>query len=612
MNDATDRAVFDSRRFLAGLTSRPGVYRMLNDRSEVLYVGKAGNLKKRISSYFSRQNRDPKTAALVSQIAAIEITVTNTEGEALLLENNLIKELRPRYNIMLRDDKSYPYIHLSSDQTFPRLGFHRGGRSGKGRYFGPYPSAGAVRASLNLLQKVFPVRQCEDSFFRNRSRPCLQHQIKRCTAPCVGLVTPERYAEDVRHAEMFLTGRSRQVVNELAREMEQAARKLRFERAAELRDQIATLQRIQEQQQLEGGDADLDILACVVAHGAACVNMVTIRDGRNLGDRAFFPKVAGQTSPEDVLGAFIPQYYLEREAPRELLVNARVLDKTLLEIALTERHGHRVTIRQPQRGTRVEWLKLAATNADLALRRRLATRTNVQERFEAMQAVLELPELPERIECFDISHTRGEAAVASCVVFDSGGPVKSDYRRFNIKDITAGDDYAAMHQAVLRRYSRIQKEAGKLPDLLLIDGGAGQLKRVAEALDELGLQDLPVVAVSKGPDRRVGEETLIRRGADRALQIATDSPALHLIQHIRDEAHRFAITGHRQRRARKREQSVLEEIPGLGPKRRQALLTRFGGLQALRRASPRDLASVPGISQTLAQAVYNHLHDTSS
>ena len=603
----SDKPAFDAKAFLRTLTTRPGVYRMVGADGEVLYVGKASNLRNRVSSYFRNSGQSVKTRSLMGQVATVEVTVTRTEGEALLLENNLIKSLRPRYNVLLRDDKSYPYIYLATDHEYPRLAFHRGARRGKGRYFGPYPNASAVRESLSLLQKIFRVRQCEDSFFRNRSRPCLQYQIKRCSAPCVRLPSPEEYARDVRHTELFLEGRSSEVIDELARRMEDAAAHLEYEAATRYRDQIATLRRVQERQYVSGERGDLDIVAAVVRGGSACVQLFMVRGGRNLGNKTFFPRVPEAATAEEVLEAFIPQYYLERDPPPEILVNEAPPEAALLESVLAERSGHKVGLRARVRGERARWVDLALSNAEHALEARLASRAGMARRVEALQQALDLDEPPQRIECFDISHTRGEATVASCVVFNAEGPLKSDYRRFNIEDVEPGDDYGAMAQALRRRYTRLKQGEGKLPDLLLIDGGKGQVAAVVGVLEELQVEGVQIVGVAKGSERRPGLEVLHVAG-DGEQRLAPDSPALHLIQQVRDEAHRFAITGHRQRRSKARSTSPLEAIPGVGPKRRQQLLRQFGGLRELARAGVEDLLQVKGISRELAQTIYDAFH----
>ncbi|QLC77459.1 excinuclease ABC subunit UvrC [Pseudomonas sp. LPB0260] len=603
-------AEFDASAFLATCSGRPGVYRMFDADAKLLYVGKAKNLKKRLASYFRKSGLAPKTAALVGKIAQVETTITANETEALLLEQTLIKEWRPPYNILLRDDKSYPYVFLS-DGEFPRLGIHRGAKKLKGRYFGPYPSAGAIRESLGLLQKAFLVRQCEDSYFKNRTRPCLQYQIKRCKGPCVGLVEPAEYAEDVRHSVMFLEGRSNALSDELSANMQQAAMALDFERAAELRDQIALLRRVQDQQSMEGGSGDVDIVAAMVNPGGACVHLISVRGGRVLGSKNFFPQVAIEEEGSEVLLAFLAQYYLgsqERDLPGELIVNALHEDFPTLIAAIAEARGRELSISHRVRGTRARWQQLAVTNAEQALGARLASRQHVAARFEALAEALDMDELPQRLECFDISHSSGEATVASCVVFGPEGPLKSDYRRYNIEGVTAGDDYAAMHQALTRRFSRVKDGEGKLPDILLVDGGKGQLAMAREVLEELAVPDLILLGVAKGATRKPGLETLYLNDAAHEFTLPGNSPALHLIQQIRDESHRFAITGHRARRGKARRTSSLEQVAGVGPKRRRELLNHFGGLQELTRASAEEIAKAPGISKKLAESIYAALH----
>ncbi|MBK3867369.1 excinuclease ABC subunit UvrC [Pseudomonas stutzeri] len=601
---------FDSSAFLAACSGRPGVYRMFDAQAKLLYVGKAKNLKKRLASYFRKTGQAPKTAALVAKIAQVETTITANETEALLLEQTLIKQWRPPYNILLRDDKSYPYVFLSAGE-FPRLSIHRGAKKEPGRYFGPYPSAGAIRESLSLLQKAFFVRQCEDSYYRNRTRPCLQYQIKRCKAPCVKLVDPQEYAEDVRHSVMFLEGRSNALAEELSRNMEKAAMNLEFERAAEIRDQIGILRRVQDQQSMEGGSGDVDIVAATVSPGGACVHLISVRGGRVLGSKNFFPQVAIEESVSEVLQAFLEQYYLgasERDLPGELIVNAVHEDFATLIDAIVELRGLELTITHRVRGTRARWQQLALTNAEQALTARLANRQHLSARFEALAEALELDEPPMRLECFDISHSSGEATVASCVVFGPEGPLKSDYRRYNIEDVTAGDDYAAMHQALSRRFRKAAEGEGKLPDILLVDGGKGQLNMAREVLEELAVPDLILLGVAKGVTRKPGLETLYLNDAAHEFTLPADSPALHLIQQVRDEAHRFAITGHRARRGKTRRTSTLEDVPGIGPKRRRELLRHFGGLQELCRASLDEIAKAPGISKKLAESIYAALH----
>jgi len=601
---------FYASAFLAHCSSHPGVYRMQDGEGRLLYVGKAKNLKKRLASYFRKTGLAPKTAALVARIAQIDTTITANETEALLLEQTLIKEWRPPYNILLRDDKSYPYV-LLGDGDFPRLGIHRGAKKAKGRYFGPYPSAGAIRESLNLLQKTFQVRQCEDSYYKNRTRPCLQYQIKRCKAPCVGLVEPAEYAEDVRLSVLFLEGRSNQLTDELSRNMEQAAMTLDFERAAELRDQIALLRRVQDQQSMEGGSGDVDIIAAVVNPGGACVHLLSVRGGRVLGSKNFYPQVAIEEEGGDVLMAFLAQYYLgsqEREVPSELIVNVQHDDLPTLASAIASQRGRQPEISVRVRGTRAKWQQLALTNAEQALGARLANRQHLAARFEALADALDFAEPLQRLECFDISHSSGEATVASCVVFGPEGPLKSDYRRYNIEGITGGDDYAAMHQALTRRFSKVKDGEGKRPDVLLIDGGKGQLAMAQAVMQELGLTDQVLLGVAKGVTRKPGLETLYLNDAEHEFTLPADSPALHLIQQVRDEAHRFAITGHRARRGKARRTSSLEDVPGIGPKRRRDLLKHFGGLQELGRASINEIAKAPGISKKLAESIYAVLH----
>lgn len=583
---------------------------MFDSDARLLYVGKAKNLKKRLASYFRKTGLAPKTAALVGHIAQIETTITGNETEALLLEQTLIKEWRPPYNILLRDDKSYPYVYLS-DAEFPRLSIHRGAKKGKGRFFGPYPSAGAIRESLSLLQKTFMVRQCEDSFFRNRTRPCLQYQIKRCKGPCVGLVERSEYAEDVRHSVMFLEGRSNQLTGELSANMEKAAMNLEFETAAQLRDQVGLLRRVQDQQSMEGGSGDVDVVAAFVNPGGACVHLISVRGGRVLGSKNFFPQVGIEEEVAEVMSAFLAQYYLtsaERDLPTELIVNVVHEDFETLVSAIDSLRGRELAISHRVRGTRARWQQLAVTNAEQALGARLANRQHVTARFEALAEVLNLDEPPQRLECYDISHSSGEATVASCVVFGPEGPIKADYRRYNIEGVTAGDDYAAMHQALTRRFSKIKDGEGKLPDVLLVDGGKGQLNMARDVLAELAVPDLILLGVAKGTTRKAGFETLYLNDVAHEFTLKGDSPALHLIQQIRDEAHRFAITGHRARRGKTRRTSTLEGVAGVGPTRRRELLKHFGGLQELTRASAEEIAKAPGISKKLAESIYANLH----
>lgn len=602
---------FDAKTFLSTLTQQPGIYQMYDEHGEILYVGKAKNLKKRVSSYFSKSGLSAKTAALVKKIQQIQVTITPSEAEALVLEQNLIKSQRPPYNILLRDDKSYPYIFISTEDDYPRISLHRGAKKRKGQYYGPFPNVGAVRDSLNFLQKTFRVRQCEDSVFRNRTRPCLQYQIKRCTAPCVDFVSPEDYAQDVRHTQMFLEGKNQILIKEVADQMEEHSSRLEFEQAAVCRDQIASLQTIHSQQIIEEGNGNIDVIAVTREASLACVHILYVRQGRILGSKSFFPHEKLAESDAQVLAEFLPQFYLgsgARDLPQEVIVSHSVEDLSLLVEAIKKQQGKSVSFHYRVRGHRAKWVKLAEMTAKENLTAYLARKQSVNQRFENLQELLELEDLPQRLECFDISHTGGELTVASCVVFDQNGPLKSDYRKFNIEGITPGDDYAAMEQALTRRYTRLQKGEGKLPDILLIDGGKGQLTKATAVLAELGVNSVELVGVAKGTTRKAGFETLYLGEEQREMVLDSSSPALHLIQHIRDEAHRFAITGHKQRRDKKRKSSSLEDIPGVGPKRRRELLRFFGGLQEVERASVSDLAKVPSISSKIAEDIYNALH----
>ena len=603
---------FDYKTSLDKMTHHPGVYRMVDGDGALLYVGKAKDLKKRVASYFGKKQDSPKTRAMVRQIRDVNVTVTRTEAEALLLESNLIKQHKPRYNVVLRDDKSYPYLYLSTDNEFPRLSFYRGAKSGAGQYFGPYPSAKSARRTLNLTQKLFRIRQCDDNFFRNRSRPCLQYQIKRCTAPCVGLVDPGDYREDVKHTVMFLEGRNEEVIRELTAPMQKAADGLDYERAAQYRDQIVSLRKIQENQYITAPRGELDIVACYMEGGYACVQVFFIRGGLNLGNKAFFPVHTGDLGEEQVLNAFLPQYYLagsrNRPAPGEILLSHPVADAEALMILLSERRAKRVRIKHNHRSERRKWVEMALNNAEIALKTRLSSRDDYVSRFENLQGSLGLNEPVERIECFDVSHSGGEATVAACVVFNHGGAAKTDYRKFNIKDAPAGDDYAAISQAFNRRYSRMKKEEGKLPDLILIDGGKGQVNSVRAVAEELQLDEVTLLGVAKGKARKPGMERLVFSDGKTETSLAPNSSALHLIQEIRDEAHRFAVTGHRQQRNRKRARSVLEDVEGVGSKRRRELIRYFGGLQGVSRAGVEELARAPGISHNLAKKIYASFH----
>ena len=623
MND--NSITFNPKTFLATLTNSPGVYCMLDNAGTILYVGKARHLKQRVASYFTTSIQSPKTRALILLVANVEVTVTHTENEALILENTLIKTHQPRYNILLRDDKSYPYIQLSA-HPFPRLSLHRAAKPsqlpkrGKGRYFGPYPHVRAVHETLNILPKLFPIRQCEDSFFRNRSRPCLQYQIKRCTAPCVGLIDETNYQEEVQHAILFLEGKSQTVITTLVAKMEAAAGALKFEQAAKYRDQIRYLRKIQEHQYVSTESGNIDIIAAITKTGIGCVQVLTVRDGRFIGSRAFFPKIpshppehiekSATTDAQILLTAFLPQYYFEsnRDIPDEIVLNQNITDITLITSVISQQRRRQIHIHSQVRGVRARWLDMAIENAHTNLAQRQPNQ--YQERLTALGKILQLEELPQRLECFDVSHTQGEATVASCVVFDAEGACNSDYRRFNIENITPGDDYAAMQQAITRRYSRLQKEGASLPDIVLVDGGVGQVKVAQKVLNELQLTNIRILGVAKGLGRKTGLETLILSENDTPLKLPKNSPALHLIQQIRDEAHRFAITAHRRRRAKRQRTSILEEIAGIGPKRRQRLLNHFGGLQGVSRAGIIDLAAIPGIDQQLATKIYDFFKTT--
>jgi excinuclease ABC subunit C len=605
------KSEFDSERFLASTSQQPGVYQMFAGDGKILYVGKAKNLKKRLTSYFRVTGLTTKTMALVSRIARIEVTITQSETEALILEHNLIKSNRPPYNILLRDDKSYPYIFISSGEDYPRIAFHRGAKKKSGDYYGPYPNVSAVRESLAFLQKTFKVRPCEDSVFQNRTRPCLQYQIKRCTAPCVDLISVEDYQRDIQHTKMLLAGHSDELIKDLANSMEQAAESLAFEKAAEYRDQITALRNIQSQQIIEEGHGDIDVTAVVMRSGIICVHILFIRQGRILGSRSYYPSTSLAENESELLSEFIGQFYLthqHRDFPREIIVSHPLESEEVLQKALQQIANRQILISHQVRSHRASWLRMALEAAEQNLIAHLHAKQNSLSRFAALQDALNLDEMPQRLECFDISHTGGELTVASCVVFDTRGPLKSDYRRFNIEGITPGDDYAAMQQALTRRYTRLQNGEGKLPDILLIDGGKGQLGIAKQVMADLAVQDVLLIGVAKGSTRKAGFETLIEGETDKEIVLSGDSPALHLIQHIRDESHRFAITGHKQRRDKKRNRSSLEDIPGIGAKRRRELLRHFGGLVEIQNASVADLSKVDGISQHLAEEIHAFFH----
>ena len=586
---------------------------MLDGEGGVLYVGKAKNLKKRVASYFRKSGLPVKTAALVKRILQIDVTVTETETEALILEHNLIKQYRPPFNILMRDDKSYPYIFLSDKDTWPRLSFHRGPKKAKGTYFGPFPSVHAVRDSMSFLQKTFKVRQCEDVFFKNRSRPCLQYQIKRCTAPCVDFVDKDEYAADVHLTRLYLDGKADKILQQLEHKMELASENLEFETAADCRDQISALRQVQAQQVIEKGRGTIDIVAGAVSNGHACVHMLYVRQGRILGSRSYYPKTPLAEEVDELLEEFLPQLYLNGggrpDLPKEIIVNGEFDGSSALSEALSQNIGRNIEIKNNVRGFRAKWVELAQRTAEQNLTAKLASKQTLEQRFESLRETLELDETPQRLECFDISHSSGEAVVASCVVFDNNGALKSDYRRFNIENITDGDDYAAMEQAVRRRYTRLMKGEGKLPDILLIDGGKGQISTVKTVLTDLGVVGVMVVGVAKGTTRKPGMETLILADQNNKVVPRPQRGALHLIQQIRDEAHRFAITGHKARRDKKRKTSPLQGIPGVGPSRRRDLLKHFGGVVEVKKASVADLMKVSNINKKVAEAIYSALYN---
>lgn len=599
--------VFDHKQFLHNVGQGPGIYQMFDADVALLYVGKAKNLKKRLSSYFRTSGLPIKTEAMMQKVTDIQVTVTHTENEALILESNLIKQHKPRYNILLRDSKSYPFIHIDDSHEYPRLAFYRGDRSQPGKYYGPYPGVTAIRETLALLQKVLPVRQCDDVFFSNRSRPCLQHQIKRCSAPCVGLISEEAYAKDIELAGMFLQGKDESLNQLLQTNMENASADLKFEEAAGWRDRINALRRVQSHQSITAGHSDIDIITIASLHGQVCVEVTFIRGGRHSGSNGHYPKVPLEFTEGEILSAFLVQYYHRRQAPKEVVLGCEIEDKQELQNWLSEQSERKVNIITSVRGHRRDWLSMAQLNVTERIKRRMAEKQSVHNRLQALSDVFQLDDVINRIECFDISHTQGEQTVASCVVFTDKGVTKSDYRRYNITGITPGDDYAAMRQAISRRYKRVLKEEGKLPDVLLIDGGKGQLSSAAEIMNELQIKEVLLVGVAKGEGRKPGLETLFLEGQSVGIKLAANSPSMHLVQQIRDEAHRFAITGHRARRGKAQTQSILQEIPGIGAKRRQSLLKHFGGLQGIQQAGIKDLHKVPGINEDLAEKIYHYV-----
>tara|TARA_R110002072_G_scaffold301462_2_gene481241 strand:- start:674 stop:2566 length:1893 start_codon:yes stop_codon:yes gene_type:complete len=607
---------FDAKSFLAQLTKAPGVYRMYDAKGDILYVGKAKNLKSRVSNYFLKTAQPVKTQSLVKKITHIEITITSSETEALIFEQNLIKELKPPYNILLRDDKSYPYIYLATDKPFPSLSMKRAKTLGKvGRYFGPFPSSGSVRESLSLLEKLFKVRQCQESFYKNRSRPCLQYQIKRCKAPCVGAVSREEYAQDVHHVEMFLQGKSPEIIQNLIQKMENAAQSLDFETATELRDQIEHLRHVQESQSAESGRYDVDVVALVISSGVVVVSMLLIRKGRILGHKNYYPKISLDLSEQDMLESFISQYYVgqafTRDLPKEVVLSAGFENSDLVEEAIYKTLGRKVKFSYKVKQAKAQWQKMAITNAESALATHLLDKQQMFHRYDSLSRLLSLESRPKRMECFDISHSSGEKTVGSCVVFNENGPLKADYRYFNIDGIEPGDDYAAMRQTLERRYRNLKSGDEKWPDLVIIDGGKGQLNLALDVFDRLNLPQINVLGVAKGITRKPGFETLLVPQIDKSLKTIdcdSDNSGLHLIQQIRDEAHRFAITGHRARRDKTRKQSLLENIEGVGAKRRRALLQYFGSVSNIKTASAAEISKVSGISEALAEHIHLSLH----
>jgi len=600
--------VFDGKKFARRLSAGPGVYLMRDIEGTALYVGKAANLRKRVSSYFDTRPKIERIMRMVARIQSIEVSLARTEAEALLLENEWIKSLKPRYNVLLRDDKSYPWVMLGTDHEYPRIAFHRGAKDKVRQYLGPYPSASSVRESINLIQKLFLLRNCEDSYFSHRTRPCLQFQIKRCTAPCVGRVTTTEYAGQVEDALLFLRGHSQKVITRLITRMEQAAGAQHYEQAAHYRDQINNLKQMQARQFVSSGNGDLDIIALARLQRGCAIEVISVRGGRSLGQRDYFPTQADGHTDAEVLHAFLGQYYRERKPPPELIISHPVQQQDLFEEVFSERSGRKVLIQAHPRSHRKQWLELAGRNALNALHMRSSESSRISKQFESLAELLQLEDIPQTIECFDVSHTSGHKTVASCVVFGVDGPVKSRYRRYNLKGFAPGDDYAAMREVLSRRYRKLQKEEGHLPDLIMVDGGKGQLGIAMEVLADCGLGDIPLMGVAKGPSRRAGYEEWVLPVAPHSLQPGPESAASHLVQQVRDEAHRFAITGHRGRRQKAVVHSVLEDIPGVGARRRRALLTHFGGIQGVRKAGVDELMGIPGINRQLAERIFKALH----
>ena len=599
---------FDGKKFARRLSAGPGVYLMRDSEGVALYVGKAANLRKRVSSYFDARPKIERIMRMVARIQSIEVSLTRTEAEALLLENEWIKSLKPRYNVLLRDDKSYPWVMLGTDHEFPRIAFHRGGKDKRRQYLGPYPSASSVRESINLIQKLFLLRNCEDSYFSHRTRPCLQYQIKRCTAPCVGEVSPAEYAGQVENALLFLRGHSQKVIARLIERMEHSAGLQQYEQAAQYRDQINHLKQMQARQFVSAGNGDLDIIALARMDRSVAIEVISVRGGRSLGQRDYFPTQSEGHTDAEILHAFLGQYFSERLPPPELIISHQLEQQELFESVFSERSGRRVKIQSHPRSHRRNWLELAGRNALNSLHMRSSESSRISKQFEELAEVLQLEEIPKVIECFDVSHTSGHKTVASCVVYDAEGPVKSRYRRYNLKGFEPGDDYAAMREVLGRRYRKLQKDEGILPGFILVDGGKGQLGVATDVLSECGLSDIPLMGVAKGASRRAGFEEWVLPVAPHSLRPGPESSASHLIQQVRDEAHRFAITGHRGRRQKATVRSVLEDIPGVGARRRRALLTHFGGLQGVRKAGIEELSGIPGINRQLAGRIFKALH----
>ena len=602
---------FSHKLFLKNLSNRPGVYSMLNKKNKIIYVGKAQSLKKRLSSYFRKTQIDKKISFMMGQVTNIELTITNTENEALILEYNLIKRHKPRFNVVLRDGKSYPYIHITTDQNFPQLQFYRGKTNKNGKYFGPFPNTSAARKSIGELQKLFLIRQCDDSTFKNRSRPCLQYQLKRCSAPCVNLITQEEYLKDVDASLLFLEGKSKKVISYLIERMDIFSEKKEYEKAAKIRDQIKRFKGIEAEQLVsEISSVNLDILGIASEFNMHCVAILSVRNGKVLGTRYYFPKISGGPGKDKIQHGFLSQHYVnEKNAPSEIIVEYNVQGREILEENLSTHSGHKVKIKNHTRARRKKWLDLAKTNANQGLKIELAKKTKINVQLSELGKILDIKGNVTRLECFDVSHTSGEFTVASCVVFDQEGAKKNEYRRFNIKNNIPGDDYSAMSEAIRRHYIRLKKNRSKLPDVLFVDGGKGQLSRTLLVLDQIGLKNLNVVAIAKNKSRKSGSEKLFMPNISKPLILPYDSLAKLLIQNIRDEAHRFAISGHRLKRAKKIKQSQLERIPGLGPKRRRDLLREFGGLEGIMKAGISDLSKVQGISKLMSERVYNNLHD---